>query len=101
MNTIQTLQKEIVYTDHLKTRIILREYNESLPLQIYEHSIERYIDSQTLHHIAVAEIMIRGEMRLITISYDDFPTHVEIVTIHPIKRNQINNRIKLRRWIKQ
>ena len=93
------MQKEVRYTDHLKRRIILRGYDDSLPQQIFEQSIELYIDTQTSNHIAVVEIMIRGEMRLMTISYDEFPTR--IVTIHPIKRNQINNRIKLRRWIKQ
>ncbi|MBS4028390.1 MAG: hypothetical protein KGZ58_07110 [Ignavibacteriales bacterium] len=72
-----------------------------MPQQIYEQSTERYFDTQTLHVIAVMQVVERKETRLMAISYDEFPHHIEIVTIHPIKRNQIINRVKAQRWIEQ
>ena len=87
---------KIKYTSHLKTRIQLRGYDESLPRIIFKESAERYFDTQTQHFIAVKELSTHHHP--LAISYDDFETYIEIVTIHPIPRKQISNRVMTKRW---
>ena len=90
--------KRIEYTPHLEARLHLRRITSDLPRQIYLHSTERYYDVQEERMIAIANVEYRGKIRPMSIAYDEFDDHVEIVTIHPIKRSQIDNRLQAGRW---
>ena len=96
----QRVHKEIRYAEHLKLRIKLRQYTDRLLAEIYEQSTRRYYDTHTEHHIAVMDIRTKGQIRTFAVAYDDYFSYVDIVTIHPIRKNQINNRLESGRWIK-
>ena len=92
--------KEVKYTEHLRIRLQYRGYSLNLPRRIYQESRERYFDISTDHHIAVHEVRVGGKTRCMMIAYDDYFSYVDIVTIHPVNRNQIENRAASGRWIK-
>lgn len=86
--------KRIEYTAHLKTRLRLRHMASDLPRHVYLQSTERYYDVQEERMIAVAHVEHEGRIRPLSIAYDEFEDHVEIVTIHPIRQSQIDNRLQ-------
>ena len=90
--------KRIEYTEHLRIRLRHRHTPPDIPRHIYLHSTERYYDRQEERMIAIAEVEYRGEIRPMCIAYDEFEEHVEIVTVHPIRRSQVDNRRQTRRW---
>jgi len=91
--------KRIEYTVHLQTRLHLRYIPSDLPRYIYVHATERYYDHQEERMIAIADVKHRGKTRPMCIAYDEFDDHVEVVTIHPIRRSQIDNRRQTGRWM--
>jgi len=92
--------KEVRYTGHLKFRMTLREIPENLPREIYEASTEHYHDTVEDRSIAVRAVSFKGKIRDMMVAFDEHPNHVEIVTIHPIMRDRIENRLKSGRWIR-
>ncbi|HDN80446.1 MAG: hypothetical protein DRI61_13335 [Chloroflexi bacterium] len=90
---------QVVYTEHLKRRLIFRRIPYSLPEEIFHQATERFYDYATMRHIAVMAVQYRGKRRWMMIAYDVFPDRVEIVTIHPIERKQIQQRLLSGRWI--
>ena len=92
--------KEIVYTEHLRFRINLRNIPDSLPKEIYLGAEEHYYDVQTRHMIAVKEVEFAGKTREMMVCYDEKGDRIEIITIHPLKTYQKLHRIKTERWRK-
>ncbi|MFQ6118592.1 MAG: hypothetical protein ACE5KE_01755 [Methanosarcinales archaeon] len=91
---------EIRYNEHLKLRIKSREVPYLLPKQIYTDADEYYYDSRTKHYIAIKKTFYNEKIRDMAISYDVYADYIEIITIHPLKKNQKENRIKTKRWVK-
>ena len=87
----------VVYTDHLKLRLRARRIPERMPERIYREAKERYYNHATFRHIAVMPVIYHRRRRKM-IAYDEFPDHVEIVTIHPIEERQISERVLTGRW---
>ncbi|MBI5653606.1 MAG: hypothetical protein HZC40_24635 [Chloroflexi bacterium] len=48
--------------------------------------------------MAVLETLYHKRRTLMMIAYDQFSDHVEIVTIHPITKAQIQDRLRDGRW---
>lgn len=91
---------QIKYSKHIKTRIALRKINYELPQKIYEKAEERFIDTETGHSIAVTKVIIYDKERDVMVAYKHEGVDVKLLTIHPLKEGQKENRIKSGRWRK-
>jgi hypothetical protein len=91
--------RRVEYSQHLKFRLRVRRIPEELPERIYRQAQERYFDNHTGRHIAILSATYHNRRRLMMIAYDEFDDRIEIVTVHPIKRQQIRGRLRSRRWI--
>lgn len=91
---------QIKYSKHLETRLALRKIEYDLPRRIYENAEERFIDSETGHLIAVMRTVIHGKERDIMIAYTHGDADINLLTIHPLKEGQKENRIQSGRWRK-
>lgn len=89
---------EIKYSRHIETRLVLRKIEYTLPRRIYEDAEERFIDTETGHTIAVMKVVIYGKKRDVMIAYKHKGTEVKLLTIHPLKEGQKENRIRSGRW---
>jgi len=92
--------KKIRYTDHLKVRLRVRGIPRSLPRVIYAGAKSKYRDVAAAHFIALGRAPYGGKERLFIVAYDITGDGVEIVTIHPISRAQVESRVKSGRWVK-
>jgi hypothetical protein len=92
--------KKIIYTAHLRFRLEKRGIPADIPRKIYQDSNEKYYDSATGHNIAVGCLDYSGREREVMIAYDEFEDRIEIVTVHPLKWMQKQQRIKSKRWTK-
>ena len=92
--------KKIIYTEHLKIRIGLRQIPKGLPKEIYLTPDERYYDSSTRYRIALKKMEYIGRNRDIIVCYEEAEDKVDIITIHPLKTYQKLQRVKSGRWKK-
>ncbi len=92
--------KKVIYTPNLEFRLEKRLISHDIPRKIYRDSNEKYYDNATGHKIAVDRLDYRGRERDVMIAYDEFEDRVEIVTVHPLKWMQKQQRIKSKRWTK-
>ncbi len=88
----------INYTRHLRTRLEMRRFPADLPKKIFEEADRRYRDRETDHLIAIKLVILRRQERLVMIAYDQTREGVEIVTIHPISKEQETSRASGGRW---
>lgn len=91
--------KRIIYSKHLIFRLKVREIDENLPKKIYEQAEERYFDRITGNFIAVGRTMYVSKQREMVLVYKEVENVVEIITIHPLKSGQKDNRLKSGRWV--
>lgn len=89
---------EIRYSDHLRFKLRVRDIPGQVPERIYRESRQRYDNHHTLRHIAVMQVHYHRHRTLMMIAYDRRADHVEIVTIHPITKDQIQERLRTGRW---
>ena len=73
--------------------------NEDLAKRVYHEAREYYLDSFTGYKVAIAHVEWKGKVRWMALSYEQIGDDVTLVTIHPCRRNQIENRVKLGRWV--
>jgi len=92
------LTEEIKYTDHLKLRISLRGFPEELPLRVYKEAERRFYDEKSGHFIALKKMFYAGRERFIIVVYDVRNGVVELITVHPISKRQVEYRVKSGRW---
>jgi dsDNA-specific endonuclease/ATPase MutS2 len=92
-------RRRILYADHLRLRLALRQVPEQLPRRIYLRAKERFFDINTRHQVAVARARYAGKMKEMAVSFEDDGEIVTLITIHPLKKQQKTNRINARRWI--
>jgi len=89
-----------LHTAHLKYRIEKRRISPGIPKTIYQHSDEKYYNTATGHKVAVFRLDYSGSEREMMIAYDEFEDRIEIVTVHPLKWMQKQQRIKTKRWVR-
>jgi hypothetical protein len=89
---------QVIYSDHLRFKIRVRQIPEDLPERIYRESRQRYYNHHSVRHIAVMETHYQRRRILMMIAYDQLLDHVEIITIHPITKQQIQDRLTTGRW---
>lgn len=85
----------VVWTDYLKYKASLRGFDLSRIETIIRHTSERYYDVVTDRDIAVGHY----DSKLVLIPYESDEDIITPVTIHVTTRQQINVRIKTRRFI--
>lgn len=91
---------KIVYKPHLKIRLKDRKIPYGYPKKIVQKPERIYFDKQTTRLIAVRKLPFEGELRNIIAAYDIIEEIIEIVTIHIISENEIQNKIAKGRWTK-
>lgn len=91
---------QISYSQHLKNRLSLRKIEYDLPKIIFEQSKERYFDEKTGHLIAVMETELYNKNREVMVAYIIEGDCAKLLTIHPLKEGQKENRVKTGRWRK-
>jgi hypothetical protein len=89
---------KIEYSDHLENRLVLRRIDRNLPERIFEQAQERYLDTSTGHLIAVMNIDLYNKQRDVMIAYITDEKRTTLLTIHPLKYGQKENRILSGRW---
>lgn len=89
---------KITYRDHLKRRLKERKIPNSYPRKVFVNSSKRFFDNGTSHHIAISKLQYAGKLKSLAVSYDIINSQIELITIHPISDQEINNKIKSRRW---
>ena len=88
------------YSKHLMHRLILRKIDRDLPRTIFEKSVEHYDDRETGHEIAIMEADLYGKSREVMVAYVIEGDCAKLLTIHPLKEGQKENRIVSGRWRK-
>jgi len=88
---------EVVWTNYMEYRARLRGFNLAEVEKIVRHSSERYADTVTGRHIAVGRI----DDSLVMIPFDTEQGSITPVTIHVTTRQQINFRLKTRRFVNE
>lgn len=88
------------YSKHLLHRLVLRKIDHDLPRKIFEQCVEHYDDRETGHGIATMEAELYGKSREIMVAYVIEGDCAKLLTIHPLKEGQKENRIVSGRWRK-
>jgi len=91
---------QIKYSRHIELRIALRKIKYDMPKDIYENAKERFVDTETGHTIAVMKAEIYDRERDVMVAYKHEDADVKLLTIHPLKEGQKENRIQSGRWRK-
>jgi len=79
---------------------MLRKIDHDLPRTIFEHSVEHYDDKETGHGIATMATDLYGKPREVVVAYVIEGDCAKLLTIHPLKEGQKENRIVSGRWRK-
>ena len=91
----------IIYTNHVKLRLALRRIPEEYPRLIFEKPEQKFFDIREKRIIAIKKLKYNHRLRYIMIAYEIKNACAFIITIHPIREDQIINRIKSGRWQKK
>ena len=88
----------IEYSGHLKNRLKLRKIDYDLPKKVFEQNEEKYFDQTTGHFIAIMKSKIYSKIKDVMVAYVIEEDVIRLLTIHPLKERQKENRIKSGRW---
>ena len=91
---------KIVLIPHLKIRLKERRIPQDYPKIIIQNSEEKYKDLDTGYNIAVRSMEYSGKLRPMVVAYAIMKSEVIAVTIYPTSRQEIENKLKRGRWIK-
>jgi len=90
----------IKYSQHIENRLRLRRIEYDLPRRIFEQSEERYFDIETGSLIAVMMVDLYNKNREVMVAYVMEEDCTRLLTIHPLKEGQKENRVNTGRWRK-
>ena len=89
---------EVQYSDHLILRLNIRGIPYELPRIVYERATRRFYDTQSHLNIGLLRTSYLGKKRDVAVTYRVYTSHILLVTIHPLKPNQLVNRLYSGRW---
>ncbi len=89
---------KVEYSEHIKNRLELRRIEYDLPKRIFEEGEERYFDMETGHLIAVMKVVLYDKNREVMVAHSIEENCAKLLTIHPLKEGQKDNRINTGRW---
>lgn len=69
-----------------------------MPEIIFNEYDEKYFDYETGNFVLIKKVEFLQKPRDMMIVYEEEHDKVEIITIHPLKKFQKENRIKTGRW---
>lgn len=80
--------------------MVLRKIEYDLPRKIFEQSDERYFDKETGYSVATMKVEIYNKTREVMVAYVVEGETAKLLTIHPLKEGQKENRVNAGRWRK-
>jgi hypothetical protein len=86
--------------DHLMRRLSLRGIKEEIVREVYAEAEERFYDEETKNSVAVKKIVFKGKERDMMVAYEEGTDEIILLTIHPLKKGQKENRVQKGRWTK-
>ena len=89
---------KVEYSKHIKYRLKLRGIEYDLPKRIFQEAEERYFDRETGYLIAVMKVVLYEKSREVMVAYTIEDNDAKLLTIHPLKKGQKENRFKTGRW---
>ena len=89
---------EVRYSKHLMVRLEMRGIPYELPRIIYDRAKRKFYDTQSNLEIAVLRTKYFSKFHDITVAYRKYQDYILLITIHPLKRHQVENRIRSGRW---
>ena len=89
---------KIEYTRHLKLKLLIRKFPENYPRLIFAEPEFKLVNSSTNHGIAIKKLFYNEKERYLMIAYDIVNEIAKIITIHPISKNDVDNRLKIGSW---
>ncbi len=90
---------QLIFTQHLKTRLEQRGIPMKLVKTVFNNSKEYYWDNLRNHHIKVTSVHYKNRLRKVLLAYDKITTEkVELITLHPITDKEIKQRLGSGRW---
>jgi len=87
---------KIEYTNHLLNRIKLRKISKKIINKILKSPTFLLFDTLNQTKIAIKQVNNINYM----VAYVEDNKKLKVITIHPIKKSQIENRLQRKRWIK-
>ncbi len=91
---------KIILRPHLKIRLEQRKIPRNYPKIIVMKPDAKYYDIATKHQVAVKKLKYNEKLRPMAASYDIIIDEIQIITIHPVSEQEIENKLKKERWIK-
>lgn len=91
---------KITLKPHLKNRLKQRQIPQNYPIKIIDKPDKRYFDTLRGRQIAIKKLTYKNKLRPMMVAYDIIEEEIQVITIHPEKDREIENRLKSGRWIK-
>lgn len=91
---------KIILISHLKIRLKERKIPQNYTKTIIQYSEQEYKDVDTGYNIAVKTMEYNGKLRPMVVAYAIIESEVQAITVYPTSRQEIENKIKRVRWIK-
>ena len=92
---------KIEYSSHLQFRLKIRKISPELPKEILLKADNYYYDTLTALMIAVRKVEIEaGVDKTFMVAFIRVNDYIRLITIHPLKKHQQNNRENTKRWLK-
>ena len=92
---------KIILRPHLKIRLKQRKVPGKYPEVIVKYPEEKFFDTETGREIALKRLEYNQKMRPMVVVYDIIEREIQIITIHPVTEQEIQNKVKRKRWIKR
>ena len=89
---------KLIFTDHLKSRLKLRDIPVKNVENIFKNAKEFYWDNLRQHHVVISKVTYKGSVRKMLAAYDTIGNETEVITAHPITDAEIKKRLVLGRW---
>jgi polyhydroxyalkanoate synthesis regulator protein len=94
--------KEIRFTGYFMERLKFRKISENVPIEVLKYAEHRFYDRETGRFVAVKNVKItKRRSQKFMVAYEEHADYLLAITIHTITTQQLNERVKVERWIKQ
>jgi len=90
----------VVSSKHFAARKELRSINDGMAETIITQANEHYSDTQTNYFVAVKRMEFQGKVRDMSLTYSISEGKIVLITLHPLKDGQRENRVRSGRWVK-
>ncbi|MCG3196066.1 MAG: hypothetical protein GHCLOJNM_00537 [bacterium] len=91
--------RPIRFTDHLKSRLALRDIPPNLPIEIIRYPMWTFHNTGTGYEIAVAEGVLGRKRKILMVAYEETAAEIVAITVHLLDEEDIRRRIQSGRWL--